>query len=215
MLRTGRACAVAWGAMRRALPIVVALALGALPLQGTAAPVPTRPAPKNLRELGARLDAVAVRIQQIVEAASRDPDAARIQQYVNYGPEQMKRTRGRVRAEDLVEWLLDPKKNFITVRQAAAQAILSRARLRTDPELSITEKQGSRSRLAFFCDKHLVKHLAHDSRMTRGLVHALLDALLAKLWASTGLPEIQRYNVDDEKTWKPAIKKWRQFLKKH
>jgi hypothetical protein len=201
--------------MRRVLPIVVVLAVGALALQGTAAPVPTRPAPKNLRELGVRLDAVAVRIQQIVEAASRDPDAARIKQYASYGPEQMKKTRGRVRAEDLVEWMLDSKKNFITVRQAAAQAILARARQRSDPELSTSEKQGSRTRLAHFCEKHLVKHLAHDSRMTRGLVHALLDALLENPWGSTGFPEIQRYGVDAEKTWRPAIKKWRLFLKKH
>ncbi|MDJ0520446.1 MAG: hypothetical protein QNJ90_00070 [Planctomycetota bacterium] len=194
--------------MRRALPTLLILAVVAVSFQASAAP--SRAAPKNLRELGQRLDDVAVRIQNIVEEASKDPDAARIKLYSSYTPDQMKRTRGRVRAEDLVEWMLDPKKNFVTVRQAAAKALQEGAQFRGDPELSRTEKQGSKSRRAWFCEKHLIKQLAHEDRISR----ALVSDLLKKLWGSTGLVEITRYNPSNEKTWKPAIKAWRRYLKR-
>ena len=188
--------------------VVVALAFG---LRASADPASPRPGPKNLRELGERLVDVAGRIQKVIEEASKDPDAARIKLYVGYTPEQMKRTRGRVRAEDLVDWMVDPTKNFVTVRQPAALALQEGAQFRGDPELSRTEKQGTRSKRAAFCDKFLVRHLDHDDSVARKLVHELLK----KLWGVTGLTEIDKYSPQNDKTWKPAIKKWHLYLKKN
>ena len=191
--------------------MLLILTVVAVALPASSAPIPARPTPKNLRELGERLDDLAVRIQRVIEEANKDPDAARIKLYASYTPDQMKKTRGRVRAEDLVEWMLDPTKNFKTVREAAAKAIQEGAQFRGDPELSRTDKQGSKSRRAYFCEKHLIKHLAHENRISRGLVQDLLK----RLWGATGMPEIARYNPSNDKTWKPAIKKWRQYLKRH
>lgn len=197
--------------MRRVLFCALIAAVLALALQASAAPAPSRPAPKNLRELGERLDDLAFRIQKIINEAGKDPDAARIKLYTSYTPDQMKKVRGRVRAENLVEWMLDPKKNFITVRRPAQRALQEGAQFRGDPELSRSEKQGTKTKRAYFCNKYLVEHLAHADRISR----ALVGELLRKLWGVTGLAEIDRYNPVDEKTWKPAIKKWRQYLKKN
>ncbi len=203
-------------AMPRLLAALLVLAVLALGLQASAAPdpeaaAPKVPAPKNLREVGDRLDELSVRIAKIVEEARKDPDTARIKLYTSYTPDQMKKTRGRVRAEDLVRWMVDPKKNFTTVRQAAQRALQEGAQFRGDPELSRGEKQGSRSKRAYFTEKHLIKHLGDDDRLARALVHDLLK----KLWGTTGLPEIDRYSPLNDKTWRPAIKKWPKFLKKN
>ena len=197
--------------MRRILACVLVSAVLAVSLQASAAPDAGRLAPKNLREVGERLDDLASRIQSIVEEASKDPDALRIEIYASYTPDQMKKTRGRVRAEDLVKWMVDPTKNFLTVREAAMKALKEGAQFRGDPDLSRSLKQGSRSRRAYFCEKFLIKHLASDNRLTRGLVHQLLT----DLWGNTGITEINRYKPNIASTHKPAIRKWPRFLRRN
>ncbi len=171
-----------------------------------------RPAPRNLREIEERLDGLARRITKLIEAANQDPDEARIRLYEGYTEPELKKTRGRVRAEDLVRYMLDPAKNF-KVRQHAWKALQAGAQFRGDPDLSKSEKQGTKSRRAWFCEKHLVKQLLNKDRLARKFVHDLLMVL----WFGkrSGLPEIDRYNANDEKTWSPARKRWIRYLRKN
>jgi len=187
--------------------LVSALAKGAPKTAAVA-----RPAPRNLREIDERLSGLARRITKLVEAARRDPDEARIKLYAGYSRDEMKKTRGRVRAEDLVAYMLAPGKDF-NVRQLAAKTLQEGAQFRGDPELSKTEKQGTKSRRAWFCDKFLAKALLSNDRFARKFAHDLLLAL----WfgVRSGLPEIDRYDANDQKTWAPARKRWIRYLRKN
>ncbi len=196
----------------RAVLGLAVLALLFAPGGAVAEDTKAKPKPRNLREMGERLTALAIQIQKLIEVASKDPDEARIDLYRSYTPKQMKKTRGRVRAEDIVGYMLDPKKHF-DVRQKAWKALQEGAQFRGDPELSKTEKQGTKSKRAHFCERMLTKQLLHEDRIARKMV----GDLLTTLWFGrrSGIAEIDRYSPTDEKTWKPARRRWNTYLRKN
>jgi hypothetical protein len=167
---------------------------------------PKRPA--NLEELGQRLNELAKRIDRLLAEAGKDADERKIDEYVGYSSSRLKKTRGRVRAKDLVVFMVDPSKGY-ALRQKAQKAIRMGGATRNDPDLST---EGSRTKRAQFSKTQLVKHLKHENRMSRGLV----KDLLILFWSPNRVrnPEIMAYAVDKEDTWKPASKAWDQYLKK-
>jgi hypothetical protein len=174
---------------------------------------PAPPAPAGLKELGQRLDELALRIRKLVEEANRDPAERLVDKYSGYSDDELKlRSSKRVDAEMLVDIMVDPKKNHL-LREKAQQVLLRGAQVRGDPDLSQTEKQGRQSKRAYFCDRTLVKHLRDEDAVARKLTHDLLMALW-RLGAAAA-PAISAYNPNDEKTWKPAYNEWKKYLRKN
>lgn len=198
----------------------------AAPVGADEAPIGVRkPVPKSITSLEKGLGALQARIDELVKRAKQDPAELKIALYRKYTPKQMKKTRKRVRAKDLVGFMIDKSQNFETVRKPAMEALL-RGSLLGDPELSESEKQGSRSKRAAFSDKELVYILIRPNdktvsmggekieidRMSRKLVNDLL-----KEWyksAPRTHPEIRIYNQDSDSTWKSAHAAWKRFLKR-
>ena len=196
-------CALAWGSSTS----------GAA--EADEAPFGVRPtAPKDLKELEARLDALNARIAELMAAAQRDPAELKIAAYRKYGPKELKKTRGRIRAEDLVPLMADPTKNFTAVREAAQKAIIDGAKFKGDPDLSDTEKSGRMTKRAGFAYKELTGFLKDKDvdRLTRKLVHDLLCDLYPQ--ARNAHPEVRAYSADGSGTWAPAYNEWRNYLKK-
>lgn len=197
--------------MRKSILLLLLLALpisfvGAAPAEAKD-PQP----PRSLSELGERLNELAQRIQKLIEEASKDADELKIEEYENYSSKQLKKTRGRVRAQDLVTFMVDKTKNF-SVRQRAQKAIHQGGAIRNDPELSTDEKAGSRTKRSAFCKSHLLEHLLHEDRTSR----ALTQELLLLFWpvSRNRNPEILAYNKDREDTWKNAKRAWGKYLGK-
>ena len=167
--------------------------------------------PASLRELGDRLIELAKRIEKLIKEAEKDADEATIDEYMGYSTAQLKKIRGRVRAQELVGFMVDATKH-IDLRTKAMQALHEGAFIRNDPELSDDEKQGSRTKRSAFCKTHLLKHLRHLNRYSR----ALTQQLLMKLWrpSSQVYPVIAAYKALNEDTWKPAQRAWDKFLKR-
>jgi len=167
--------------------------------------------PASLRELGDRLIKLAKRIDKLIKEASKDADEARIDEYMGYSTAQLKKIRGRVRAQDLVLFMVDATKH-IDLRTKAMEALHEGAAIRKDPELSEDEKQGSRTKRSAFCKTHLLKHLRHENRYSR----ALTQKLLLALWRPSPQvhPVITAYRALNEDTWKPAQRAWDKFLKR-
>lgn len=198
----------------RVLLACLALSLLALPAAADDAPVGIRkPMPKSVKALEQQLGSLQKRIDELVKVAKRDPAELKIRIYKKYGPKDLKKRRRDVRAEDLVGYMVDKTKNFETVRKPAMEAILEGGRLRGDPDLSVSEKQGPRTKRAYFCLKKLAPHLKDDEtdRMGRKLVSDLLEAFYGR---SRSITEIRAYNVDKDDTWKPAYNAWVKFLRK-
>lgn len=211
--------------MRRALAPLLLLALLVAPAAADDAPIGVRkPMPKRLDALEARLSALQTKIDGLVAAANRDPAEIKIAMYLNYTPKQMKKTRGRVRAEDLVTFMVDASKDFQTVRMPAFEALKRGARVKGDPELSNSEKQGPRTKRAHFCWKEVAPCLKDDKRgsgrdavmldrIARKLAHDLLVEFYPR--ARNTHPEIRIYNPDGESgNWKSAYNAWVRYLKK-
>ena len=194
-------------------PIVVLLLLVLPCFFAAAVPVEAKeaPPPKSLSELGERLNELAQRIQKLIEEASKDADELKIEEYENYSSKQLKKTRGRVRAQELVAYMVDKTKNF-KVRKRAQKAIHQGGAIRNDPELSTDEKAGSRTKRSAFCKSHLLEHLQHEDRNSRGLTQELL--LLFWPVSRNRNPEILAYNADREDTWKNAKRAWGKYLGK-
>ena len=203
------------------VPAFASLALGLLvlpPATSTAAdddaPIGIRkPMPKSVKAIESQLGALQKRIDELVKVANRDPAELKIRIYKKYTAKQLKKTRGRVRAEDLVDFMVDAKKDFETVRKPAMDAILEGGRIRGDPDLSVSEKQGPRTKRAYFCIKKLLPYLKDDKvdRFARKLV---ADLLLEFYGQGKRITEIRAYNQDNENTWKSAYNAWQRFLKK-
>ena len=194
--------------------VLLSLSACALILLGALAPLPVADAadknsPKGLTELGKRLDQLAQDIQKLIEEAKKDPDERKIDTYANYSAPELKKLRKRIHAVDLVAFMVDPTKKF-NIRKKAREEIEGGAFFRGDPDLSNTEKKGTRTKRAYFSDKFLVKHLKDDDRYARELTHQLLS----KLWGGTNrVPVIAAYSVADPKTWKAAIRQWSKYLR--
>lgn len=190
-----------------ACALIMSGALG--PLQMAAAA--DKKAPKGLTELGKRLTELAKDIAKLVEEANKDPDERKIDVYAKYSSQELKKLRKRLHADDLVKFMVDATKN-LKIRQKAREAIEAAAIYKGDPDLSNTEKKGTRTKRAYFCDKFLTKHLKDDNRYTRELTHLLL----IKLWGSANrVPEIAAYSTANDKTWRPAIRQWGKYLRAH
>ena len=191
-----------------------ALSLLALPAAADDAPVGVRkPMPKSVKALETQLGTLQKRIDELVKVANRDPAELKIRIYRKYTPKQLKKTRGRVRAEDLVDFMVDKNKNYETVRKPAMDAILEGGRIRGDPDLSVSEKQGPRTKRAYFCLKKLAPFLKDDEvdRVARKLV---ADLLLEFFGQGRRISEIRAYNQDNDNTWKSAYNAWVRFLKR-
>ncbi len=195
--------------------------LGAQPASAADEPIGVRKRmPKNLAALEKRLDDLGSRISRLLEAANKDPAQQKIEMYKKYTPKELKKTRGRVDAEELVGFMVDKNKDFTIVRQAAMNAIYEGGAFRGDPELSDSEKSGSRTKRAHFCDKQLItylKNLKVDGKPVDRFARKLVSDLLRKFYpgAERTHPEIRIYNQDNEKTWKSAYNAWYRFLKKN
>lgn len=199
------------------LPGLIAALLFAGPGTAAAADGPLgvrKPMPKTLKSLEARLGDLQRRIDKLVEAASRDAAERWIEIYRKYTPKELKKTRGRVRVKQLVGYMVDKDQNFQTVREAARKAIHDGGRFRGDPDLSDSEKQGPRTKRAYFCWKELAPYLKDEKidRLGRKLVNDLLNQFYGQ--AARTHPEIRIYNQDTDGTWKPAYNAWVRYLKK-
>jgi hypothetical protein len=176
--------------------------------------------PKTVAALEKQLVDLGSRISRLLEAANLDPAQKKIEMYKKYTPKELKKTRGRVRAEDLVAFMVDPSRDFPTVREAAMTAIYEGGAFRGDPELSDSLKSGSRTKRAHFCDKQLLAYLKSPKvggkpvdRFSRKLVNDLLKSFYPG--AERTHPEIRIYNPVKDKTWKSAHGAWYRFLKKN
>lgn len=183
------------------------LATFILPVVAEAKPKP----PTSLREVEKRLASLNRRVEALIREANRDPDERKVEEYANYTAQQLKKQRRRIRAADLVKFMLDPKKGF-PIRERCMKVIHNAAAIKGDPDLSATEKQGSRTKRSAFCTKYLVKELKNDDRYSR----ALTDKLLKKLWLVSHIPEIQSYSPlkSRKATWDTALREWRKYLKR-
>lgn len=168
---------------------------------------PKRPA--NLEQLGRRLNELAKRIDRLLAEAGKDADERKIDEYIGYSSSKLKKTRGRVRAKELVLFMVDATKR-VPLRQKAQKAIRMGGATRNDPDLST---EGSRTKRAQFSKTQLVKHLKHENRTSRQLV----DELLKLLWIVNRVrhQEIMDYDKDQESTWKAAIGGWNRYLSKN
>ena len=168
--------------------------------------------PGSLREMNERLAKLDKQIEALLAESKKDADLPKIIEYENYTSKQLEKTRGRVRAKDLVVFMADAPKNF-KVRERAKNAIANGAAVKSDPELSTQDKQGSRTRRSAFAKSHLVKLLRADDRSTR----ALTDQLLKQLFAPNrrNNPEILAYKVDKDDTHRAAVTAWNKFLAKN
>ena len=166
--------------------------------------------PGSLKALSERLAALDKQITALLAESKKDPDEWKIREYKGYTAKQLEKTRGRVRARDLIEFMVDTSKNY-NIRRMAMEAI-HEGGIRNDPELSTQEKQGPRTKRAHFCKTQVVKLLKADDRSTRGLA----DELLKKFWVVNrrNHPEIMDYKADKEDTWKAAIRGWDDYLRK-
>lgn len=195
------------GAMRTLLPSLLVLLLG-LPAAARAEDDVATPSPANLKELGDRLERLVNNIQSLIEEAKKDPAERQIEIYNAYTKEELHFRRRDVRAALLVEFMVDSKKNF-NVRLKAKEAIHLGCYQRPDPDLSTSEKQGRRSKRAYFCDRYLIKHLRdEEDPITRKLV----SELLREMWPVNNVSEITNYKVNEKKTWTPAYQAWKKFL---
>ena len=203
------------------------LLVGARSVQASDSPIGVRkPVPKSIASLEKGLSALQGRIDELVKKANQDPAELKIAIYRNYTPKQMKKTRGRIRAEDIVGFMIDKEQDFSRVREKAKEALIHGARYLNDPDLSEDEKQGSRTKRAAFCDKELIGILkrANDDEVSTPGGKVKIDRLSRKLvndllkdWyksAPRTHPEIRIYNQDSEPTWKSAHSAWKRFLKK-
>jgi hypothetical protein len=192
--------------------LVLPLVLLALAVSATAAPEDfSAPPPATLKKLGERLERLAMRLRTLIEEASKDPDERKIDIYNAYTSQELKLKRRQVRASDLAGYMVDATKNW-NVRVKAQKAIHLGAFQRGDPDLSTVEKQGRKSKRAYFCDKQLIKHLrSEDDPKTRVLVHELL----LKLWRVNNVPEISNYNPNDKDTWRKAYLAWQKYLSRN
>lgn len=186
-------------------PVGVAQAKDKKPAKGEGVKPPKRPA--NLEELGQRLNELAARIDKLLIEAAKDVDARAIDEYKNYSAKDLKK-RSRVRARDLVVFMLDSKKDP-ELRRAAMKAIRNGGVTRSDPDLAL---EGSRTKRAQFCRAELLEHLRHENRRSRSLV----DELLRLFWTTNKVrnPEISAFDKDKEPTWKPAWRAWKRYLLK-
>lgn len=208
--------------MRFPLIAVVLLAPALLFLQGSAraADKPEKPLgvrstmPKSIGTLQGQLARLALRLEKVVEEARRDEAELKIAIYLKYPPKELKKTRGRVRAEDLLAWMVDKTKNPETVRKPALEALIKGAQLRGDPDLSNDEKRGPYTKRAYFCWREAAPYLKDDKidRLGRDFVRQFLEKLYPQ--AERQNPEIRIYHADREPTWGAAYSAWVRFLKK-
>ena len=200
------------GSMRIALACLLTFLLLAPAPARAEDPKPVKPQPPaTLGEIEQRLGELAKRIADLVAVAKQDPDEIKIAMYAKYGPKDLKSTRGRVRAEDLVDFMSDPAKNF-NVREMAMK-VLVEARWRPDPDLSDEEKKGPYTKRGYFFDKKVAKHLRDDDRASRKLAHELLLAYYGDA-AKRLHPEIKAFKDTDVNSCKAARDAWGRFLKK-
>ncbi len=186
---------------------VVPLALLLVCLLAVPAHADTKPA--SLKELGRSLDDLAKRIGDLITEAGKDPDERKIQVYLDYTPDQLRIKKREVHVEDLVKFMVDPKKNF-NVRIKAKDAIAG-GTLRGDPDLSRAEKKRGMSKRAWFSNQFLVANLDHEDARTRKMCKDLLD----NWWrGNANVANILAYDVGEKKTWSKAKRAWTKMLRK-
>ena len=175
-----------------------------------AAPAAQAAEPASLAELERRLIQATKRLQALVEEVQRDPRERKLERYLRYGPKQMAARKREVKAEDIVDWMADGERNF-EFRQACAKALQRGAMILGDPDLSLAKKRPGTMRGYFFA-KHVVPLLDEkDDRNTRTLAASLLKQIYGSV---AQVPEIYNYKADDPKTWDPAQREWKKYLKR-
>jgi hypothetical protein len=178
------------------------------------APPAPRP-PRTLGEMAKRIGDLDQRVTALLALANKDPDERWIDIYKHYSAQEYKKTRGRVTAKDVAGWMADPTKNF-NVRQKAKEALI-KGKWKQDPDLSNTEKRGTRTHRANFCWDVLLDYLRSrrgkpTDRLARAMAAEVLNAYYPQ--AKQSSPEIAAYNPDAEGTWNRAWKAWRKYLYK-
>lgn len=167
--------------------------------------------PASLEELEQRLVRATNKLKALVEEAARDPRERKLEEYLRYSTKQMKEKK-RVRAEDIVQWMADPKADF-HLRQACKEALKKGAQLLDDPDLSSNIKKRPGTNRGYFFAKFVVPLIAEkDDRNTRTLAHALLKDIYGRV---PSVPDIFNYNADaGTSNWKKAVDAYKRHLRK-
>ncbi len=167
------------------------------------------PLPTTVREAQQRITDLSRALDRMAVEANRDPRERLITQYGAYTPQELERTRGRIRAEQIVEWMVDPALNLKTVREPAQRALVDAVLKGADPDLTTDKKSGGMTVRARFFLRMVVPHLRHDDAIARKLT----SDLLKEVFRPGGVADIHAYKVDDKDTWTKAKNAWEKLLK--
>ena len=192
--------------------VLLALAAGFAAPGRAAPPAPgtTPPAPQGLDDLGRLIQEAAARLDRLIAEAGRDPRERLVAEYLSYDTERMAKGRGRVTAEELVEWMTDAKAQF-SFRESCAKALLRGAKMLGDVDLTQDKKKGSSTNRGYFMYKLVAPLLKKDDRDTRSLALFVLNDLYGRMLSEE---DIAAYNLDDKGTWNRAVSAWVNHLRK-
>ena len=199
--------------VRRLVPLFVPLVCGLLAV--VAGGVPARA--DTLDDLDKVLEDTVRRLNDLKDLAGKDERDALVDKYANYTAEDFKNRKREVKAKLLAEIIGSPGAPH-ELKLKAKNILLSAPVKDLVPDLKSDQPGGRMSPRAMFANEELVKLLrakeekgSSDSlRLARGIADEIL-----KKWFKppSTIFDIGEYDEDKEKTWKPAVKAWQNFLR--
>jgi hypothetical protein len=190
-------------------PVVLLLAVGGLFVFAEEPPTRGVQGPASLPELDEALGRTASRLQDLVECAEKDPLWRKVELYRDYTVEQFADPKRTVKAEDLLDIMID-EDLVKDLRDAAFKVLTSKEAMQFDPDLVLMGR-GRRKPRAAWCRSKVVRLLKDREDKTRAYAHELLKIYFKGAARASVVVMYDPYN-GDPKQWGKAIKHWNKAL---
>jgi hypothetical protein len=190
--------------------LLAAAVLVCLVARSSAAPEDASPPRRiGVAALETSIKRTQARLATLAGLAEQPPEALLVRAYLNYPADVIgdRKNKREVRADTLLEKVIENKDVPDALRREAQKAILARAS--EDADLVEGGERGSRRPRARF-SLGITKHLA---RANDPFLRVLARDLLVGLWPKEADPDITRYDPDLRATWDDARRRWEKVLR--
>ena len=199
--------------MRRALPVLLALAAAPALAGPGGAPPAREPPPRitSVADMERRIADSTARLERLLEKARQDPRMAKVERYLSWSSAQdFQNPRRDVHVSDLLEMVADeeaPKE----LREKARDALKSPTHKSFDPDVDIASSHSKRAAFSMARVVPLLGSRPQKPGTSGDMTRAFAAEILDSYWHYTH-KAIQLYDPKDPLTWKPAQEEWRKFL---